>query len=48
LLVSLVADGSLKPQIGVERSWRDIAVVADQLRARRVAGKAVLLTDGRS
>lgn len=48
LLVSLVADGSLKPQIGVERSWRDIAVVADQLRTRRLAGKAVLLTDGRS
>jgi NADPH:quinone reductase len=48
LLVSLVADGSLKPQIGVERSWRDIAAVADQLRDRRVAGKAVLLTDGTS
>jgi NADPH:quinone reductase len=48
LLVSLVADGSLKPQIGVERSWRDIAAVADKLRARSVAGKAVLLTDGRS
>jgi NADPH:quinone reductase len=48
LLVSLVADGSLKPQIGVERSWRDIAAVADQLRRRSVAGKAVLLTDGRS
>jgi NADPH:quinone reductase len=48
LLVSLVADGSLKPQIGVERSWRDIAAVAEQLRDRRVAGKAVLLTDGRS
>jgi NADPH:quinone reductase len=48
LLVSLVADGSLKPQIGVERSWREIAAVADQLRGRRVAGKAVLLTDGTS
>jgi NADPH:quinone reductase len=46
LLVSLVADGSLKPQIGVERSWRDIAAVADQLRSRKVAGKAVLLTGG--
>jgi NADPH2:quinone reductase len=43
LLVSLIADGSLKPQIGVERSWRDILQVADQLRDRRVAGKAVLL-----
>jgi NADPH:quinone reductase len=48
LLVSLISDGSLKPQIGVERSWRDIAAVADQLRDRRVAGKAVLLTDGKS
>ena len=44
LLVSLVADGSLKPQIGAERSWRDILQVAEQLRARRMAGKAVLIT----
>lgn len=47
LLVSLIADGSLKPQIGIERTWRDILQVADQLRDRRVAGKAVLLVDGR-
>jgi NADPH:quinone reductase-like Zn-dependent oxidoreductase len=45
LLVSLIGDGSLKPQIGVERSWRDFAMVAEQLRDRRVAGKAVLLID---
>ena len=45
LLVSLIADGSLRPQIGAERSWRDIAAVAEQLRDRRVAGKAVLLVD---
>jgi NADPH:quinone reductase len=45
LLVSLIADGSLDPRIGVERSWRDIAAVAEQLRDRRVAGKAVLLVD---
>ena len=45
LLVSLIADGSLDPQIGVERSWRDIATVTEQLRDRRVAGKAVLLVD---
>jgi NADPH:quinone reductase-like Zn-dependent oxidoreductase len=44
LLVSLVADGALKPPIGVERNWREIAAVAGQLRNRRVAGKAVLLT----
>jgi NADPH:quinone reductase-like Zn-dependent oxidoreductase len=45
LLVSLIADGSLKPQIGAERSWRDFAAVAEQLRDRRVAGKAVLMVD---
>jgi NADPH:quinone reductase len=45
LLVSLIADGSLKPQIGVERSWREFASVAEQLRERRVAGKAVFSVD---
>jgi NADPH:quinone reductase-like Zn-dependent oxidoreductase len=45
LLVSLIAEGRLKPQIGAERSWRDIAQVAEQLRDRQVAGKAVLLVD---
>ncbi len=45
LLVSLIADGSLKPQIGAERSWRDFAAVAEQLRDRRVAGKAVFVVD---
>lgn len=45
LLVSLIADGSLRPQIGVERSWRDFAAVAEELRDRRVSGKAVLLVD---
>lgn len=48
LLVSLVADGSLQPRVGVERSWREIAQVAEALRDRRVAGKAVLLVDGGS
>ena len=47
LLVSLIADGSLTPWIGSERSWRDIADVAEQLRDRRVSGKAVLLVDAR-
>ncbi len=41
LLVSMIADGSLKPVIGSERSWIDFAEVADTLRARRIAGKAV-------
>jgi NADPH2:quinone reductase len=45
LLVSLIADGSLRPQIGIERSWREFAAVAEQLRDRRVAGKAVFLID---
>jgi NADPH:quinone reductase len=45
VLVALIADGSLTPRIGVERSWRDIAQVAVQLRERAVPGKAVLLVD---
>jgi NADPH:quinone reductase len=45
LLVSLIADGSLTPQIGVERSWREFAAAAEQLRDRRVSGKAVLSVD---
>ncbi|HEY0423414.1 MAG TPA: zinc-binding dehydrogenase [Rhodopila sp.] len=47
LLVSLIADGSLKPQIGAERDWRDILQVADQLRDRRVSGKAVFRVGAR-
>lgn len=44
LLVSLISDGSLQPQIGVERNWHEILQVAEQLRERRITGKAVLLT----
>ncbi len=44
LLVSLIADGSLRPVIGIERNWRDIAAVAESLRERQVAGKAVFRT----
>src|SRR5262252_3186146 len=40
LLVSLVADGSLKPHL-VERSWRDIAQIGPRLRDRQIHGKAV-------
>jgi NADPH2:quinone reductase len=47
LLVSLIADGSLKPQIGAERDWRDILQVADLLRDRRVSGKAVFRVGAR-
>ncbi|HEY0182590.1 MAG TPA: zinc-binding dehydrogenase [Rhodopila sp.] len=45
LLVGLIADGSLKPQIGVERSWRELLQVTEPLRERQVTGKAVLLVD---
>jgi NADPH:quinone reductase-like Zn-dependent oxidoreductase len=45
LLVSLIADGSLQPRIGIERSWRELAEAAAQLRDRRVAGKAVFRVD---
>jgi NADPH:quinone reductase-like Zn-dependent oxidoreductase len=41
LLVSLIADGSLRPVIGAERNWADIATVAESLRGRQVSGKAV-------
>jgi NADPH2:quinone reductase len=44
LLVSLVADGSLKPQL-VERSWRDIAQIGPRLRNRQIPGKAVFRVD---
>ena len=44
LLVSLIADGSLSPVIGIERNWSEIATVAEALRGRQVAGKAVFRT----
>jgi NADPH:quinone reductase-like Zn-dependent oxidoreductase len=40
LLLSLVADGALKPQI-VEHDWHDFVRVANELRERRIDGKAV-------
>jgi len=45
LLVALIADGSLRPLIGAERSWREFAPVAEQLRDRRIVGKAVFVVD---
>jgi NADPH:quinone reductase-like Zn-dependent oxidoreductase len=44
LLVSLIADGSLKPVIGMERDWVELATVAEMLRDRRFKGKAVFHT----
>jgi NADPH:quinone reductase len=44
LLVSLVADGSLKPHL-LEQGWRHLADVGVQLRDRRFVGKAVFTID---
>jgi len=44
LLVSMIADGNLRPVIGVERNWRELASVAESLRGRQIAGKAVFRT----
>jgi NADPH2:quinone reductase len=44
LLVSLVADGSLKPHL-VERSWHELPEIGPQLRDRRIRGKAVFRID---
>jgi len=44
LLVSLVADGSLKPHL-VEHSWRELAQIGPQLRDRQIRGKAVFRMD---
>ncbi len=44
LLVSLVADGSLKPHL-VEHSWRELARIGPQLRDRQIRGKAVFHID---
>jgi NADPH:quinone reductase len=43
LLVSLVADGSLRPETGPGHNWHEIVCIAEDLRARRVAGKAVFM-----
>jgi NADPH2:quinone reductase len=44
ILVSLIADGNLRPVIGVERNWSELADVAELLRNRQVSGKAVFRT----
>jgi NADPH2:quinone reductase len=41
LLVSMIANGSLRPVIGSETNWTGFAPVAEALKARRIAGKAV-------
>ena len=42
LLLKLVARGTLKPVIGKEADWTDVATVARDLIDRTFAGKAVL------
>ena len=42
VLVDLVADGRVKPLLGLVRDWKDTLEVLDALRERRVRGKAVL------
>jgi NADPH:quinone reductase-like Zn-dependent oxidoreductase len=44
-LASLVAAGRLTPHVSVERPWKDVAQVAQDLMARRYPGKAVLTLD---
>src|SRR5579884_427298 len=41
LLVSLVAEGRLKPEIGLEETWDNLGQAITALRDRQVAGKAV-------
>jgi NADPH2:quinone reductase len=44
-LADLVADGQLVPHISLERPWKEIGQVAQDLMARRFPGKAVLTLD---
>jgi NADPH2:quinone reductase len=44
-LAQLVAAGQLAPHISLERPWKEIGQVAQDLMARRYQGKAVLLLD---
>jgi NADPH2:quinone reductase len=44
-LVGLIAAGRLRPEVGLELSWRETARAVQALRERRVTGKAVLLVD---
>jgi NADPH2:quinone reductase len=44
-LADLVAEGQLVPHISLERPWKEIGQVAQDLMARRFPGKAVLTLD---
>jgi NADPH2:quinone reductase len=43
VLAGLVADGRLEPRIGSSRDWLELRQTLDDMRARRVRGRAVLL-----
>jgi NADPH:quinone reductase-like Zn-dependent oxidoreductase len=45
-LVSLMASGRLRAQIGLQASWREAGAALQALRDRRVNGKAILRVDG--
>lgn len=44
-LASLVEDGKLRPQVGLELGWQEIDRGIDALRNRQVAGKVVFTVD---
>jgi len=41
-MARLMDEGKLRPQIGLEVSWRDVGAAVEALRGRRVRGKAIL------
>lgn len=43
ILANLVAGGRLRPQLGAMENWQQTRVVLDELRDRRIRGKAVLI-----
>jgi NADPH:quinone reductase len=45
LMAAEVAAGRLKPQVGLEASWREPLAALEALRERSLEGKAVLLVD---
>ena len=45
LLAAEIAAGRLRPQVGLEASWRDPLHALEALRQRNLEGKAVLLID---
>lgn len=44
-LVSLIAMGKLTPEIGMQRSWRELGQGVEALRNRQVSGKVVFTVD---